>query len=120
MSKKRSIKDVSKEVAMLHRNLVPNKKLGKIKLFILNLLGIKLKPVLFVVGDLLKRTSSEDPTELYEVKDNLLDKNFDRVLYVYDMKQKQFVVIYERNFESFKVCNGVIPGTLINPADKFD
>ena len=71
MSKKKSIKELSAEMAMMRRNLVPNKKLGKFRLFILKLLGIQTKPILYTIGDLLKRKSSEDPFELYEVKDNL-------------------------------------------------
>jgi hypothetical protein len=115
MNKKKSLRELSQEVTKVP--LTPNVKLNKFKLFILKLLGVNLKPNNFVIGDLLKRKTSDNPKELYEVKNNLYDTNLNRVVLVLDTQKNQLITINELDFGSFMQFNGVVPGTMVNPND---
>lgn len=114
--KKPSVKELSQQ---LTRKEIPKQKpkISKFKMFVLKLFGIKLKPNMFVVGDLLKRKGSDNEREMYEVKQSLFDENLDRVVVAHDFIQKQLITIHELDFGSFYVYNDVVPGTMVNPKD---
>jgi hypothetical protein len=115
-NKKKSIKELSKELGT-KVPLTPQAKLGFIKMLILRIFGIKLKPNNFVVGDVLKRKTSDNPKELYEVRQNLYDSGLNRVVLCLDLQHNKLITVNELDFSSFTKFNGVMPGTMVNPND---
>jgi hypothetical protein len=112
--KRKTVKELSLE---LNKTTYEPIKINKFKLLILSLFGIKLKTCKFRVGDILKRKTSDNPKEMYEVKMCLFDENLDRVIVATDFTKNQLVTIHELDFGSFILFNDVMPGTITNPKD---
>lgn len=115
-TKKKSMRELAQELGT-KVPLTPQAKLGFIKTFILRLFGIKLKPGSFVVGDVLKRKTSDNPKELYEVRQNLYDSGLNRVVLCLDLQNNKLITVNELDFSSLTKFNGVMPGTMVNPND---
>ena len=114
--KNKSMRELAQELGT-KVPLTPQAKLGFIKVFILMLFGIKLKPGNFVVGDVLKRKTSDNPKELYEVRQNLYDSGLNRVVLCLDLQNNKLITVNELDFSSLTKFNGVMPGTMVNPND---
>jgi hypothetical protein len=92
--------------------------ISKLKQFILNLLGIKINKHRYKLGDILVRKSSENKDEFFEIKTLAYDLELNPMYVVYDSLNKEHIPITNVNILSFKLFNGVMPGTLIVETDE--